>query len=84
MWFWFMLSEYKRVSKNRKKPDLLNPIQCTINRCEDFYRIIREPSPLPVRLIEKELDTLGDVNISTAFAMGVIIEDLQDRNVRWI
>ncbi len=82
-WFTYLFS-YKAHKKILKDVDKLFPITDTIVAMNSFYRIIREGSPLPVSEIKKGMKLLKDANAFMPVSMVAIIEDLEDRKVRWI
>ena len=83
-WLFTFLFEYKAYKKTLKNVDKLFPITDSIVEMNFFYQTIREESPLPVSEIKKGMKLLKDANVFMPILMVAIIEDLEDRKVRWI
>ena len=59
-------------------------IQRVKNKKGYSYIFIRQESPLPVSSIKKELNILENAEALMPAGMMSIIEDLEDREVKWI
>ena len=69
------------ISNNREK---YFPIITMISKMEDFYFVIRQDSPLSVSSIKKELNILDNAGAIMPSGMMVILEDLEERGIKWI
>ena len=69
------------ISSNREK---YFPIITMISKMEDFYFVIRQDSPLSVSSIKKELNILDNAGAIMPSGIMVILEDLEERGVKWI
>ena len=55
-----------------------------ISKMEDFYFVIRQDSPLSVSSIKKELNILDNAGAIMPSGIMVILEDLEERGIKWI
>ena len=69
------------ISSNREK---YFPIITMISKMEDFYFVIRQDSPLSVSSIKKELNILDNAGATMPSGIMVILEDLEERGIKWI
>ena len=69
------------ISSNREK---YFPIITMISKMEDFYFVIRQDSPLSVSSIKKELNILDNAGAIMPSGIMVILEDLEERGIKWI
>ena len=83
-WLFTFLFANRGYKKTLKNVDKSFPITDTIVEMDFFYQTIREESPLPVSEIKKGMKLLKDANVFMPVSMVAIIEDLEDRKVRWI
>lgn len=84
LWLYFININKKTVSSVDNNFEKHFPILTMINKMEDFYIFIRQESPLPVSSIKKELNILENAEALMPAGMMSIIEDLEDREVKWI
>jgi hypothetical protein len=83
-WFYVRNKNKKDSIKALGNLEKITPIKTMIKKMSYFYFDIRAESPLPISIIKNKLNDLENAGAEMPSGILAIIEDLEERNIKWL